>query len=140
MKRQLLFALLAVLFTACGGTQSSQLPTPTMIPTYNYVSPTPIARVETAIATQVAVASVDERTITQGRDRYVALECGSCHGENAEGSDDGSALAGTSQDEDDFVTFLRTGGTIGTSHQYATNRLSERGAHNLYLYLKSLTP
>lgn len=141
MKRHLLFALLAFLFAACSGSgeQPTPLPTSTMIPTYNYVSPTPVAVVETAIATQAAPQTANDQTIARGRDRYEVLECGSCHGANGEGSDDGSPLVEIELSEDDFITFLRTGGTIGTDHQYATNRLSAGGAHNLYEYLKSLS-
>lgn len=135
----LLVTVLVVACAACSNAAptASPLPTSTTIPTYAYVSPTPNTQIATAIAQRTQTAPASD-TVAIGRDRYVALACGECHGENAEGSDSGPALAGTQLDEGDFVTYLRTGGTIGIDHQYASNRLSDRGARSMYHYLKSL--
>jgi mono/diheme cytochrome c family protein len=65
------------------------------------------------------------------------LECSNCHGADAAGGD-AKALAGTTMSEADFLSFLRSGGGLGGSHQYASNRLSNSGVHNIYLYLQSL--
>jgi mono/diheme cytochrome c family protein len=133
--------LFALLLTACSGGQSpnaTPLPTLTSIPIYSYVSPTPVPQIVAAVATQTAQTDNTE-AITRGQGRYEALDCGSCHGANGEGSgDDGPALTGMTLSEADFITYLRSGGPLGVKHQYATNRLSDQGAHNLYLYLQSL--
>ncbi len=142
MKRNLLISLLALLLTAaCGGGQSATpLPTPTQIPTYRYVTPTMMV-LATEQATEVsAAATVDTEALTQGEGRYVALKCGDCHGENGEGvSDKGPTLIGLSLSEVDFISFLRSGGKLGVAHQFASNRLSAKGAQNLYQYVMSLS-
>jgi mono/diheme cytochrome c family protein len=145
MKRNLLISLLVLLLVAaCGGDQTStSLPTPTTIPTYNYVQPTVAAAIQAVDATEsveVTEAAVDPEIISQGRDRYVALKCADCHGENGEGNGDkGPTLVGLTLSQDDFITFMRSGGKLGTAHQFAANRLSLKGAQNLYQYLKSLS-
>ncbi len=90
-------------------------------------------------AAQGSSAGLDPQAVERGHDRYVALQCGSCHGENGEGTDQGSALAGTALSQADFISFLRSGGTVGSSHQYSTNRLSDSGGRNLYQYVLSLS-
>jgi mono/diheme cytochrome c family protein len=140
MKKTPVFSLIMMVFiTACGGQSTPSQPTSTTIPTYNYVSPTPNAQIATAIATETTQAAADAQTIAQGRDRYVALTCGECHGDNGQGTEKGSVLVGYVASQADFITFLRTGGKLGSAHQYASNKLSDRGAQNLYAYLKSLT-
>ena len=143
MKRNLLISLFALLLTAaCGGGQSATTPpTPTQIPTYRYVTPTTML-LATEQATEVSVAAVtaDTEAITQGEGRYVALKCGDCHGENGEGAGDkGPTLIGLTLSEVDFISFLRSGGKLGTAHQFASNRLSVKGAQNLYQYVMSLS-
>jgi mono/diheme cytochrome c family protein len=66
------------------------------------------------------------------------LECGKCHGANGEGAADGPALIGLTLDEEDFISFLHSGGKLGSEHQYSTNRLSDSGGRNLSHYLLSL--
>lgn len=144
MKRYLLISLLVLLLAAaCSNQPATQAPpTRTTIPTYNYISPTPVAQVATAVATQAAAqpsGGADAQAIEAGRGRYEALDCASCHGENGEGVDDAPTLVGLALSQDDFVTYMRTGGPIGTDHQYQSNRLSDRGAVNLYHYLVSLS-
>lgn len=144
MKRNLLISLLVLLLVAaCGGGQSTTPPPlPTQIPTYNYVQPTLAPAIQAIDATETpeAVAAIDPDIISQGHDRYVALKCADCHGENGEGNGDkGPTLVGLTLSQDDFVTFLRSGGKLGTAHQFAANRLSLKGAQNLYQYLKSLS-
>ena len=140
MKRISLVTLCVALLAACGPNQpaATPLPTTTQIPTFAFVSPTPVAQVATAIATRAAQTGDDTAAIEAGRGRYEALECGSCHGANGEGGD-APTLVGLTMEQDDFFTFLRSGGELGTAHQYSSGRLSDRGANNLYLYLQSLS-
>lgn len=126
--------------TPSGSTEVSSAPTATsnviVIPTYEYVQPTAASSVATAAAATAEVVS--EETIERGRGRYVALDCGSCHGENGEGTEQGSPLLDFAMTEDEFISFMRSGGSLGASHQFATNRLSASGGANLYRYLVSL--
>jgi mono/diheme cytochrome c family protein len=144
--RPILLALIMMFgLAACGsggGATSTPAPTLTPFPTFEFIAPTNPPAFN---ATSTASASTDETTpdaalIERGRDRYVALECATCHGENGEGTDEGSSLIGLglAMNNADFISFMRSGGEIGTSHQYSTDRLSERGSQNLYLYLLSL--
>lgn len=147
----ILIGLIAIGLTAsCSSTptatESARLSTPTPIPTFQFVQPTAAPQLATlAAATVIAAGSdtsaheLDPEKIARGKDRYEVLECGSCHGANGEGSDDGSALIESSLNEEDFISFLRSGGTIGIGHQYSTNRLSDGGSRNLYAYILSLS-
>lgn len=147
MKRLLLLCMVSLVLAGCGGAATdapTPLPTFTPIPTFQFVPPTAIpaiatAAAATAVAPTAQTTELDPQMVERGRDRYVVLECGSCHGENGEGTENGSALAGTTLSEDDFITFLRTGGGLGNDHLYSTDRLSERGGRNLYAYVLSLS-
>jgi mono/diheme cytochrome c family protein len=146
MKRTLplLSLLILLLASACGGASSAPTATavrPTVIPTYQYQSPTPMPARPTSAATAAPEAtadvSADAEAISRGADRFVSLGCSGCHGENAAGGE-AKALAGLTMPENDFLAFLRSGGGLGGTHQYASNRISNGGVHNLYLYLVSL--
>jgi mono/diheme cytochrome c family protein len=148
-KAQMLSILVVVLLVASCSNQpaGTPIPTRTQIPTFAYVSPTPVAQVVTAVATRPAssateeaevAAALDPAAVEAGLGRYTALECAGCHGENGTGGE-APALVGFTMSEDDFVTYMRNGGPLGTAHQYQSNRLSDRGAANLYIYLKSLS-
>jgi len=121
--------------------------TPFQFPTYAYNAPTEAPQVATASAATAIAATerasagaLDPVAVERGLGRYEALECGTCHGANGEGIEgQGPALAGITLSETDFIAFLRSGGTIGVSHQFATNRLSESGGKNLYQYILSLS-
>lgn len=90
-------------------------------------------------ATVAAVAvDLDPVMVERGRGRYEALECASCHGDNGEGTEDGSVLIGLALTEAEFIDFMRSGGEMGVDHQYSTDRLSPNGGRNLYQYLLSL--
>lgn len=137
--------VLLVALAACGGasnqTSATAAPTNTTIPTYSFEQPTAAPSVATAAATLVASSSSGElnpEAVEKGKGRYEALECGSCHGANAEGTDKGSSLVTYTAEEADFISFMRSGGELGSDHQYSTNRLSETGGKNLYQYLLSL--
>ncbi|MBK8034273.1 MAG: c-type cytochrome [Anaerolineae bacterium] len=148
---------MALLLAACGGgtdantTDNTSAPaassTPVVnVPTFSFTQPTAPPAVATAAATLVPAgdataeaSALDPEKVERGRGRYEALECASCHGANGEGvTDQGGPLLEYAATEADFVTFMRSGGELGVDHQYATNRLSDSGASNLYAYLQSL--
>lgn len=136
--------ILVLLLAACGGaaapTSTVVLPTPTLFPTYQFVMPTAPSQLATARATSVPAgdAALDAQAVERGSGRYEALECGECHGAQGEGTDDGSALTALAMSEEEFISFMRSGGDLGSEHQYSTNRLSDTGGRNLYQYLLSL--
>ena len=72
--------------------------------------------------------ALNAKKVSPVRGRYETLDCGSCHGESR---------LDFSLAEEDFVTFVRSGGELGTAHQYATDRLSKSGSRNLYHCLPS---
>lgn len=154
MKRTFLhpvFALLlifTVLLAACAPASnepaSTPLPSVTPLPTFAFVQPTePPSVVTVGAATATSVAAVNEALdpvkVERGKGRYEVLECGTCHGMNGEGTENGSALAGTALSEEAFIDWLRTGGTLGNDHLYSTDRLSDSGGRNLYIYILSLS-
>jgi cytochrome c553 len=137
--------LAALILAACGGGGSATaIPTQTIIPTYSFQTPTPFSALETAVATTAAdvtaeaTAGLDPEVVARGKARYDALACATCHGANGEGTDKAKALTSITMSQGDFVTFMRSGGNIGPTHQYATNRLSITGGAALYQYLLSL--
>ena len=138
-----LIAFLTLFLVACGAASPTQTPgtLPTPFPTYAFVPPTippAIASLAASSTLAATVETLDPQKITLGMGRYVALKCGDCHGDAGQGTSNGSPLAGTKLSQDDFINFLRTGGTVGSSHLYSTNRLSETGGENIYLYVLSL--
>lgn len=158
MIQKSLFTALALLvlglLAACGNSgagttnnAATALPTFTPIPTYGIAVPTSVLanREATAEVTADATAAVtavasslDPEMVTRGQGRYEALDCGSCHGAAGEGTDKGSSLLEWNQTEAEFIAFMRSGGDVGATHQYATNRLSDSGGKSLYQYLLSL--
>jgi mono/diheme cytochrome c family protein len=138
----LLIALLLIL-AACGSSTATPIPTSTPIPTYSYTVPTEAPQVAAVgAATQTArvpqsAPALNPTAVARGQERYETLDCGSCHGENAEGGE-AVALAGTTLSESHFIDFLRTGGGLGNAHLFSTDRLSDNGGRNLYAYLVSL--
>ncbi len=144
-------AVLLIVVSACASKPAATdvpKPTDTVVPTYVYQAPTepPVFAslnktaqpTEQVASSTEAAATVDPELITRGQGRYVALACGSCHGDKGEGTDKGSALVPLKGSEADFIKVLQTGGGMGNSHLFAGNKLSETGAHNLYLYVVSL--
>jgi mono/diheme cytochrome c family protein len=145
-----LLLLVALLAAGCGGADESakQSPEPTVastraiaIPTFSFTQPTVVPAVATAAATLASSSgseTLDPEVVERGHSRYVDLGCAECHGESAGGTDQGGPLLEYSGTKTEFVTLMRSGGTMGISHQYASNRLSETGASNIYQYLQSL--
>jgi mono/diheme cytochrome c family protein len=137
------FCLFTLVLSACGPAAPTLTPFPTLtsFPTFVFVPPTEAPQVvtvgmETATA---GAAAIDPDLIAAGKGRYEALQCGSCHGDDAKGTDKGPALVGTKLTQAEFVNVLRTGGKLGNDHLYSTNRLSDAGGKNIYLYVLSLS-
>src|SRR5262249_14452655 len=135
--------VLALALVACGagGSPTASQPTVTPFPTYQYIPPTEapiIVTIGVMTATAGSKLVLDPDTIALGKSRYEALDCGSCHGVDGKGTDNGPALAGTKLSEDDFINMLRSGGKLGNKHLFSTDRLSESGGKNLYVYILSL--
>jgi len=144
-----LLLCLALLLTACGAgndpdaTATEPSPAATAFPTFAYLEPTkPTAFDDAAAAnpepSSVQAAALDAKLVERGRGRYTALGCDTCHGDAGEGSAEGKRLTAFSMSEEDFITFMRSGGELGTIHQFSTDRLSNSGSRNLYQYLLSL--
>lgn len=141
----------ALLPAACSGggasTPTDQPPTETPFPTFAYVEPTkaPVfdqtstATVTPDAASAIEIAALDPKKVERGRGRYEALGCGECHGAAGEGAEEGGSLLGFALSEDEFITFVRSGGDLGPRHQFSTDRLSNSGSRNLYEYLVSLS-
>ena len=140
--------LIMLALSACGGNQATPTnppPTATPFPTFAFVEPTkpPVFAATTAPtpateATAEGAVALDPKLVDRGRGRYEALDCANCHGENGEGIDGDKSLIDFALSEDDFITFMRSGGALGTDHQFSTDRLSNSGSRNLYQYLVSL--
>ena len=141
--------LLSLALSACGGasqaTPTKPPPSPTPFPTFAFVEPTkpPVFAATTeptpaAVATAEDAIALDPKLVDRGRGRYEALDCAGCHGESGEGIDGDKSLLDFALSEDDFITFMRSGGALGTDHQFSTDRLSNSGSRNLYHYLVSL--
>lgn len=140
LRFDLTFLIVIFALTACSNTGQSEatpLPSATPFPTFQFVAPTnpPVFNATTSAEN---VDTPDTEVIETGRRRYETLECATCHGENGEGTAKASSLLEIALSQADFISLMRSGGDIGSSHQYSTNRLSERGAQAIYLYLKSL--
>lgn len=133
-----LIGLIGLLAACSSAGASTAGPTLTPFPTYIYVQPTSAIVVTAAATAAVGAATLDPALVSQGQGRYVALDCGSCHGNAGQGTAKGPALAGTKLTQDQFVDMLRTGGKLGNAHLFSTDRLSDAGSKNLYLYVLSL--
>lgn len=141
--------LIALALSACAAgnqaTPTEPPPTATPFPTFAFVEPTkPPVFAATSVATSAAESTVDDavvldpKLVGRGRGRCEALDCASCHGEDGEGIDGDKSLLDFALSEDEFITFMRSGGALGTDHQFSTDRLSNSGSRNLYQYLVSL--
>ncbi|MBL8165050.1 MAG: hypothetical protein JNJ61_23915 [Anaerolineae bacterium] len=142
-KWAVLLLMFGLFLAGCGGAAQTPtaIPTSTTIPTYEFVEPTAAPSIATAAAATAAAnasGALDTEAVERGRGRYEALECGECHGANGEGTDEGSAMGIYAGTEEEFIAFMRSGGELGSDHQYSTNRLSDSGGRNLYQYLLSL--
>ncbi|MCY4536891.1 MAG: cytochrome c [Chloroflexi bacterium] len=148
--------IVAIAAVACGGAggqptskPTGSPPTHTPFPTFAFVEPTkapefeqtgeePGPSDEAVDDAAVRAITLDPKKVERGLGRYEALACGSCHGAEGEGTDKAGSIQDFAMSEDDFITFVRSGGELGTEHQYSTDRLSDSGSRNLYHYLVSL--
>lgn len=144
--------LMTLMLSACGAganratTMPTEAPpTTTPFPTFAFVEPTkpPAFDSKTQETPPPEPDSggdivLDPKLVDRGRGRYEALACGSCHGDEGEGLDSSKSLLDFALSENDFVTFMRSGGALGASHQFSTDRLSNSGSRNLYQYLVSV--
>lgn len=140
--------LTAFILAACSAVDSATAtprPTRTAFPTFAFVEPTkpPAFDQDDEAADDVAVdeaaVELDPKKVERGLGRYEALACAACHGEGGVGGEEGKSLLDFALSEEDFITFMRSGGSLGPAHQYSTNRLSDSGSRNLYQYLLSLS-
>lgn len=148
--------IVSIASVACGGSggqptskPTDSPPTHTPFPTFAFVEPTkapvfeqtgeePGPSDEAVDDAAVRAITLDPKKVERGLGRYEALACGSCHGAEGEGTDKAGSIQDFAMSEDDFITFVRSGGELGTEHQYSTDRLSDSGSRNLYQYLVSL--
>ena len=151
-KSGLLMILAGLLISACGAGQSPATSTPepptrTPFPTFAFIEPTTAPVFEQqedspasddSAGGAVDAVQLDPTKVARGLGRYEALNCTSCHGESGVGTDRAKHLTDFSLSEEDFITFLRSGGELGTRHQFSTDRLSDSGSRNLYQYLVSI--
>lgn len=143
----------ALLLAACASQPTATpRPTNTPLPVFQAVDPTEPPALATAAAARAAATeavaaeavALDPTAVARGQGRWEALECASCHGENGEGGAgeiDGTeapALIDMELSEDEFIDWLRSGGTLGNDHLYSTDRLSDSGSRNLYQFVLSL--
>jgi mono/diheme cytochrome c family protein len=147
----MLVMVLSVLLTACGGDDESDArPTRTQLPFFEQVATsTESPDMPTAVATSAAAddseATPNPTAVARGLGSWERLECASCHGENGEGGADeidgtpAPSLLEVALSEDEFIDWLRTGGTLGNDHLFSTDRLSDNGGKNLYQYILSLS-
>ncbi len=150
-KALILMILVVLALAGCGqGEEPTPRPTSTPLPRFEQVQPpTEPAAIATAVATATArssqnTAALDPTAIARGQDNWTRLECASCHGENGEGGAgsigdrEAPPLTDLTLTEDEFIDWLRTGGTLGNDHLFSTDRLSDRGGRNLYQFVQSL--
>ncbi len=149
LRQLLVILLLALALAACGASQPDAPPTAappsaTPFPTFAFVEPTKppafgqIPDDAEQEGSDAAAIALDPKKVERGKGRYEALACGECHGAGGEGTDQAPSLQAFSLSEDDFITFMRSGGDLGPEHQFSTDRLSNSGSRNLYHYLVSL--
>ncbi len=139
-----------VVLSACGsGSEKNARPTSTTLPLFQEVVPPTVPAVfVTAAATnavgQTDASALNPTAVARGASNWDRLECATCHGaagEGGAGEIDGTpapSLQNLTLTEDEFVDWMRSGGTLGSKHQYSTDRLSDSGGKNLYQYLLSL--
>jgi mono/diheme cytochrome c family protein len=145
-----LVALFTLALTACGGGEKGEpRPTSTPIPQFREVPPTTVPLLETAAATVQAGGNtgsqIDPTAVARGATNWERLQCASCHGQHGEGGAGeingikAPSLLNLTLTEEEFIDWLRTGGSLGNAHLFSTDRLSDSGGRNLYQYVLSLS-
>ena len=150
--------LLLVLLAACGSDdkETDSRSTNTPIPTFvQQATSTESPEVATSVPTKEAgnngsdnggdgEAELNPTLVARGSTNWARLECASCHGEDGAGGAgeidgiEAPSLLDLTLTEGDFIDWMRSGGSLGSKHQFSTDRLSENGGKNLYQYLLSL--
>jgi mono/diheme cytochrome c family protein len=146
--------LLLIALAGCASAPTATpRPTSTPIPRFEAVEPTEPPQIATSAAAtdsagddaDVAAVELNPTAVARGQGSWERLECASCHGEAGEGGageldgKESPALVDTELTEDEFIDWLRTGGTLGNDHLYSTDRLSDSGGRNLYQFVQSLS-
>jgi mono/diheme cytochrome c family protein len=146
-----LAALLLVALTACGGGEKGPpRPTSTPLPQFEeIIPPTTVPLLETAAATVQAGAAarpvIDPTAVARGAVNWERLQCASCHGDHGQGGVGeingvkAPSLIDMTLTESEFISWLRSGGSVGNAHLFSTDRLSDSGGRNLYQYVLSLS-
>jgi mono/diheme cytochrome c family protein len=145
-----LAVLFALALAACGGGKKGEpRPTSTPIPQFREVPPTTVPLLETAAATVQAGGNtgsqIDPTAVARGATNWERLQCASCHGQHGEGGAGeingikAPSLLNLTLTEEEFIDWLRTGGSLGNAHLFSTDRLSDSGGRNLYQYVLSLS-
>ena len=144
------FLVVLLVLSACGsGSDKNPRATSTTLPLFQEVqTPTVLSVFATAEATAtvgaVSVSTPNPTAVARGASNWERLECAKCHGPNGEGGAgeiDGTpapSLQHLTLTESQFIDWMRSGGTLGSKHQYSTDRLSNSGGENLYQYLLTL--
>jgi cytochrome c553 len=138
-----------LVLSACGSSDKTPRATSTTLPLFQEVmTPTVPSIIATAAATKAVetttTAELNPTAVARGASNWDRLECATCHGaagEGGAGEIDGTpapSLQHLTLSEDQFIDWMRSGGTLGSKHQYSTDRLSNSGGKNLYQYLLSL--
>jgi mono/diheme cytochrome c family protein len=93
---------------------------------------------------QTDASGLNPTAVARGAGNWDRLRCATCHGAaggGGAGEIDGTpapSLQNLALTEDEFIDWMRSGGTLGSKHQYSTDRLSDSGGKNLYQFLISL--
>ena len=112
---------------------------PTM-PAARFEQPTPVTDMEEASEADKQAdeeEAAEEPDLAMGEFAY-GNRCAECHGESAEGTDQGSSLVGLTLSEDEFEDLIRTGGELGPDHLFGSTKISPDGLKAVYAYLTSL--
>ena len=136
--------LLAACSPAAPDATATPTATPTPFPTFAYIQPTLAPQVAAGATKVAATLAADSGFVLNavkagyGQGRWEFLECGSCHGADGSGTDNGPSLLAYSASESAFIDTIRTGGAAGSMHRFPAERLSNSGVSNLYHYVRSL--
>jgi mono/diheme cytochrome c family protein len=162
MKKLLVTLLLvfALFLTACGGEEPTDAPEPTDTPAVQEDDgsedggeedegddggpATPAAEFTPSADSGPFEGSEDEEVIQEGKKLYERpqLNCTNCHGDEAEGTDDGGALAGLDIPYEEFEKALREGVEGVEDHKYSATgmflKVTDEELQAIYSYLSSL--
>jgi mono/diheme cytochrome c family protein len=145
-----IMASVLLILSACGSSSSkSPKATSTTLPLFQEVQTPTVPSVfatiaATETASETSASTLNPTAVARGASSWDRLGCGTCHGANGEGGAgeiDGTpapSLQNLTLTEAQFIDWMRSGGTVGSKHQFSTDRLSDSGGKNLDQYLLSL--